>query len=533
MKKLYILSSIVVFGILGLSSCSEGLDIKPTHELESEFFVTEMRIQNGVGACYASLANMYAALLGDTPGLHEILLLPGDDVTHQDAGHGAIEAFSGLNSSNGQVSATWTRMYQMIYRCNFMFDRIEDPEINAVYTTNGLYEINKGELLFLRSWCFLRLWDLFRKAPIQLTRINSISDAILPPSSGFEMLDQAISDLEEAATLLPDASYWPDGSDKGRVFNESAYGLLVKCYVLRARYNNRSSEDYGKAITAFEKIHTRQLVHFAENFDYGYENNAESLFEFQAGHATGQDNAWLDNDFGGNVGQMGAMYHYATSHWSNYNTGIYGPTKKLVAAFEDGDPRKEYTFANYTTNVNGDVNVPTPAWDKFDGYQLMKYVTPGRCWFEKDWGINSTNNTRLLRYADVKLLAAEAYLQTGNSAKALQQVNDIRARARRSTEDGSVSEVPADLTDVTMEDIMHERFIELASEDGIRWTDLRSWHAAGFINLSTWSPVDFGYNYDAKNFEFEVPKHLLYPIPQKEMNTNPLMAQDGNNPGYE
>ena len=139
----------------------------------------------------------------------------------------------------------------------------------------------------------------------------------------------------------------------------------------------------------------------------------------------------------------------------------------------------------------------------------------------------------MIRYADIKLLAAEAYLQTGDQAKALQQVNDIRKRARRSTKDGSVSAVPADLTSVTIQDIIDERFVELAAEEGIRWTDLRSWHAAGFIDLSTWTARDFGYNYDVQNFEFEVPKHLLFPIPQREMDTNPLMAAAGNNPGYE
>lgn len=528
-----IATSLVAIGLLSFASCTDGLDIKPTAELEDEFFDSELRLQEGVGACYASLANMYGALLNDGGGIHEILLLPGDDIANQDAGRGALDAFAGLNSSNGQVSIIWSRLYQTIYRCNFILEKLEEPESQTVYKTDGLQDINKGEALFLRSWCFYRLWDLFRKAPLQDKRIHSISDAILPPSEGFQLLDKAIEDLEWAATVLPDEEYWDLTTERGRAFNESAYGLLVKCYTLRAQYNNRDANDYQKAIVAFEKIKTRQLVHFAENFDYQFENNAESLFEYQAGHAPEQDNAWLDNNFGGGVGQMGAMYHYSTSHWGNYNTGIYGPTKKLMNAYEEGDPRKENTFANYTTNVNGDVNIPGAPWEKFDGYQLMKYVKPGRCWFEQTWGILSTNNTRLIRYGDIKLLAAEAYLQTGNKPKALQQVNDIRKRARRSTEDGSVSVVPADLTDVTMESIMNERFIELAAEEGIRWTDLRSWHAAGYIDLSTWKPIDFGYNYDEANFEFEVPKHLLFPIPQGEMNTNPLMAAAGNNPGYE
>lgn len=524
---------VAVLLLMLLNSCADQLDIKPTAELESEYFESELRVQEGVGACYAGFYNLYGPLLNDGGGSHQILLLPGDDITHQDAGRGAMEAFAGLNSANGEVNMLWTRLYQIIYRCNFMLEKLEEEPVKAVYRTSGLNEINKGEVLFLRAWAFHRLWDFFRKAPLQDTRIRTIADAILPPTQEFQMLDKAIEDLELAATLLPDASYWKSETERGRVFNESAYGLLVKCYTLRARYNKANAGDYQKAIAGFEKITSRQLVHFAENFDYKHENNAESLFELQASHATDQDNAWLDNNFGGGAGQMGAMYHYSTSHWGNYVSGIYGPTKKLMNAYDNGDPRKEYTFANFTTNVSGNTEVKAPAWDKFDGYQLMKYVYPGRCWFEKVWGISSTNNTRLIRYADIKLLAAEAYLQTGNAAAALVQVNDIRARARRSTEDGKVSTAPANRTALTMQNIMNERFVELAAEEGIRWTDLRSWHAAGFIDLSTWTARDFGYNYNEANFEFQVPRHLLFPIPQREMNTNPLMVAAGNNPGYE
>lgn len=524
---------IAIVGSLHLTSCSSELDIKPTAELENEFFDSEWRVQQGVGACYAGFANIYSALL-DGSGAHPFWMLPGDDLTNKDAGFANMEAFSGLEANDGFVRSVWQRLYQIIYRTNFILEKLETPEIQELVTRQGLLDANKGEALFIRSWCFYKLWDNFRKAPIQDKRIYSAKDTFLPPTQGFEMLDKAISDLELAATLLPPASYWDYDTEAGRVFNESAYGLLVKCYTLRARYNNKNTEDYNKALTAFNKITTRQLVSFSDNFDYHFENNAESLFEFQAGHNIAQDNAWLDNNFGGGVGQMGAYYHYFTSHWANYQSGTYGPTKKLIKAFEEGDPRLEQTASKTNfTNIYGDINIPQDyGWEFFDGYQFQKYVRPGRCYFEPNWGLNSTNNYRLIRYADVKLLAAEAYLNTGNTAAALKEVNDIRERARRSTEDGTVSAIPADLKTVNMNDIMDERFRELAGEDGIRWSDLRSWHAAGFINLSTWKASDFGYNFSEKNFEFKVPKHLLFPIPQSEIDTNPLMSAEGNNPDY-
>jgi hypothetical protein len=164
---------------------------------------------------------------------------------------------------------------------------------------------------------------------------------------------------------------------------------------------------------------------------------------------------------------------------------------------------------------------------------LVKYTNGDRGKeIDPMWQIGSNNNPRLLRLADVKLCVAEAYLATGNAAAALVQVNDVRDRARNSV--SPASDAPAALTTVTMDAIMNERFLELAGEDGHCWSDLKRWHAAGYINLSDWTAADFGFpaEYDPNLFKFEVPKHLLYPIPTDELDRNPLMAASGQNPGY-
>ena len=144
----------------------------------------------------------------------------------------------------------------------------------------------------------------------------------------------------------------------------------------------------------------------------------------------------------------------------------------------------------------------------------------------------SRNNPRILRLADVKLLAAEAYLQTGQEPKAREQVNDIRRRAR-----SNVSDIPADYTSaITMQEIMDERVLELGGEDDIRITDLKRWHVAGYIDLAEWAknPAEkWGYPYNNDvSFKFDPNRDLLFPIPTAEMNANPLMQNSGNNPGY-
>ncbi len=532
MKREYLIAgTILISGLIMLNSCEKNLDIKPTSELESVYFETEERVQRGIGAAYAAITNIYGAQLGSSTQ-HPFWLLPADDQTFNGTGN-PLETFSGLNGSDARVEGMWKRLYAIVSRCNFMLEKIEVPEITAVYTTDGLKDANRGEMLFLRSWCYYKLWDWYRKAPIQTGRIKSIEEAILQPSSGFEMLDDAISSLEEAAELLP--ASWDD-ANLGRITKDGAYGLLVKCYVLRACYNGKNQEDYANAINAFEKIsHSRQLVKFGENFDYRTENNAESLFEFQASLAPSSDNPWLDNDFGGDVGQMGAFYHYYNSHWGNYSSGIIGPTQKLIDAFDPGDPRMAETLSDSAENLGGALWWVEPQWAFFHGYQMVKYVNGERGnYFDATWPISSANNTRLIRLADVKLAVAEAYLATGKASEAITQVNDIRERARFSTSDGTEALAPAALVAITMNDIMNERFIELAGEDGHRWTDLRRWHSAGYINLNEWTAADFGFpgEYNPNLFGIELPKHLLFPIPVSELERNPLMASSGQNSGY-
>jgi hypothetical protein len=537
---------ILLLGTLTFNACKKDvLDVPLTTELESTYFENEDRVERGIGAIYAEIQNLYGANLGMSTSrgetLHPCWLLEGDDLTTSGQSNGAYESFSGLSPADSRLSEVWEKLYFVSNRANFMLEKLADPEIAKVIKTPGMKDYNRGEALFLRAWAHSRLWDMFRKAPNLNTRIKSIDQATLPPTKDFELLDAAIADLIEAANLLPTS--W-DQKNKGRIFKNSAYGLLVKCYTLRAcyasKYNGNQTQDYANAIAAFQKMtpeSTLEGVAFGDNFDYRKENNPESLFEYQASWGQKEDNAWLDNNFGGQSGGMGVVYHYFDSHWGNYGSGggSIGPSPKLIAMFDPNDPRINETFkkAEKVDNMGGALWWLGGKWDYFGGYQFVKYINGVRGnAYEPKWQLQSANNPRLLRLADVKLLVAEAYLKTGNVAEATKQVNDIRKRARLSTENGVEASTPADLATVDMKAIMDERLMELAGEEDFRWTDLKRWHAAGYINLATWTAADFGYPFDAKLFQFNPEKHLIFPIPTTEINANPLMKADGNNPGY-
>jgi hypothetical protein len=194
------------------------------------------------------------------------------------------------------------------------------------------------------------------------------------------------------------------------------------------------------------------------------------------------------------------------------------PTQELVDAFEPGDPRK-----NETILYSGQV-------DPLYGENVPPYPTVPRLYWNKKVYTNPADrlannnkfgpwmNHRIIRYADVLLMAAEAANEIGgaqNTADALAWLEEVRGRARGNN--------PGILPEVTTTDqaelrdaIRHERRVELAMEeqrffDLVRWgIDVDVLHAAGKTN-------------------YEV-KHRLLPIPQNEIDKSGGILEQ--NPGY-
>lgn len=195
-------------------------------------------------------------------------------------------------------------------------------------------------------------------------------------------------------------------------------------------------------------------------------------------------------------------------------------TEKLLSQFGD-DPR---------------ISVFINPEDGFDGRIFQKYNKPNGVNQLSGFHGGSVNNERVLRYADVKLLAAEAYLKTGNTAAAIAQINDVRTRARVWAEAAELGEGPDNRPEteasaaIIMQWIMDERFVELAGE-GHRWWDLKRWHSSGDIDISNWDSSINGFSSNlASPSQFDIDKHLVFPIPQSEIDRNSGIRE--NNPGY-
>lgn len=502
---------------LTITACDEStIELDPIGATEVGYFNNETEMEKSVFGIYSSIRDFYSAQFNHGRPSTWMWLAPSDDLTTP--GNAAEDNFAGITPDQRRVLNFYTYSYRLIARANTVIEVIDNRGDEIYQLEPALKDVHKGEALFLRGWAFWRLWNIYGRAPIITERIKLIENAYPPNSEGTELLDQAIADLQAAATLLPPT--WDD-ANKGRVTSNSAYALLGKVFVFRGTVDNTQA-DFSAAIDAFDEITGAALTdHYNKNFDYQFENNEESFFEFQAGSTQGGVNAFLPfEDFPG---------FDLTVYWGFFDqkpvwigNDLLVATDNFKGIYETGDPRIPHVFdpnATGVTNVTKYVKNGAFARNAAGGN-----LNPAR-----NNGYN-INNPRILRYADVLLLEAEAIVRSGGSlADAVALINQIRTRARFSTEDGTEAATPANL-DATGADqatvldwIFEERRRELAFEEGHRWWDLRRRHMAGEIDLTTW---DFGTI--SSDFKFEE-YNLYFPLPPNEVVENPNMTQ---NDGY-
>ncbi|WP_319592409.1 RagB/SusD family nutrient uptake outer membrane protein [uncultured Draconibacterium sp.] len=506
MKNIFII--LIAFLICTVVSCDEeNLNLSPSKETEISFFQTQEGFEKGVMGVYQKLRTMYGHQQINMMG---IWLLPDDNLTS--LGSHACETFSSMSPDNGNVRDLYKYLYELIGRANVMLAHLNTIE-EGIFESDDLKNSITGEVLFLRGYANYFIWNFWGgAAPLVNERITSF-DEIAPPSAGNNaLLDQAIADFKEAAELLP--VNWA-ADQRGRATQNSANGFLGKALVFRGTVT-QNHDDFIAALNAFNKISNVALAPmYQDNFSVFKENNVESLFEVQVSDRPIATGVWSNDDNSSN-GFTAGSWDFFNNGYFNWNNPRYLPTEALIDAYIPEDPRFDFSIV----------------WsEKNQETQIGKYVTDNAFIFSRPEGKSlSINNPRLLRYADVILLKAECLVRTGGSlSEAISLINEIRERARKSIDDGTVSIEPADLplseTDAQkiLEWIFYERRIELAAEESHRWFDIRRRHIAGEIDLRNWnfSSLKTDFNFTEKN--------IYLPLPAYELELNPNLVQ---NPGY-
>jgi hypothetical protein len=189
----------------------------------------------------------------------------------------------------------------------------------------------------------------------------------------------------------------------------------------------------------------------------------------------------------------------------------------LQNEFEPGDPRREETIF-----LDGDTYTHIDGTDPYDSEWSVTGSTPAKYILHDDPSEPpgrpnaSLNNERLIRYADVLLMLAEAKILSSSPdlAGAADLINQVRLRAS-----ATLPPVVALTKDQMFSALMHERRVELAFE-GNRYNDLVRWHRAGLIDIKT----DIDFEGPIANSKWSE-KHLVRPIPQGQRDINSNLNQ--------
>jgi len=504
--KLAKISTLALAGLLLTTSCKKDLleQVDPNTPGTGQFWKSQTDANQGVLAIYSGQQ------IFSTYSLYWHFATTGrtdESFTNTpDAGLNQYLVFRQISTNDSRSAFMWNDLYRMIFRANQVLTNVPSISMDATLKKQYL-----AEALFLRSLCYYDLALLFGNIPL----VTTLADATTRVSqvSQEAAYAQIIQDLATAKADLP-VSY--DATNLGRATKGAATALLGKVYMQQRKWTEASTQ-FGELISA----NNYSLVsNYADNFTEANENNSESIYEVQFSGV----NKTFGQDF------VGAAE-------GNERAQFFGPPgigftdvevrSWLFQEFSDrtatggSDPRRDATVFSavgtptiygrpFTGTANGGLNINSSRvlWRKYQNDRTRGFED-----------FFSGINIRLIRYADVLLMQAEALNELGRPADALPLINQVRQRP-------SVNLTPltGTYTQATMrQQLRHERITELAGE-GMRWSDLVRYQSfktpEGLSELRT---------RDADFSNFISPRNELLPIPQTEIDIDKNLRQ---NPGF-
>ena len=468
-----------------LVSCnSDFLDVKPQGKQTADnFFQTQEHAILATNAVYNVMRNWEVTVFAYI-GCTDIISDDSDKGSEpNDAAFiSEIDNFT-FDAGNIAPKTVWTGYYKAIFRANVAIERI--PEVKM---DENLKKRLIAESKFLRAYFYFNLVRWFGDLPL-VTKPLTQNDFKQTRAKTADVYAQIIVDLKEAIDNLPEKSKYA-ADDLGRVTKGAARSMLAKAYLTLKDYPN--AEKY-----ALEVINSNEyslLPDYGKIFTREGENASESVFEVQTTSTDTRVTFSADYDGGSQYNEVQGVRGTPNLGW-----GFNRPSDSFIAEFEAGDPRRDATIL-YEGEVLPDGSAIVEKNPKlFNARYNQKAWIPAHTGFN----YNGPGNIRILRYADVLLIAAEAMNENGKSAQALLQLNAVRKRAR-----GKINGILPDVTEMAKDKlrelIWHERRVELGMEQH-RWFELvRTGQAEAALKKHGKSFV--------KN------KHELLPIPQTEID---------------
>lgn len=517
MKLKNIMSAFLVGASMLFTSCEDGLDIPKHGNMggQDDFYKTDAEAEQAVASMYTSWGGNYYNWFFTKNML-------SDDAWTGGGSRGDNPDMERLNeytfdTDHGMIAGLYQGLYGIIYNANLIIEKMDpDTPVKAQAV---------AEAYFFRGWAHFELASLWGTAPVV--------DHLLQPgeyhksnSTAEELWARTEEDFRTAvnSNALPSKSSVDDNTGGIRVSAEVAQAMLGKTLLFEGKYAEAAS-------TLDKVIDSKKYALYQGEYDmlhHAVANScSEAMLEIQKRNDPEQ--AWAQmtmtyimSGWRSSLLNMGSMNEIASGTY-----GFMNPTKALYDAFVAREGRDGYRLkstirtydelnAQYGLTVNsGERLVGHEGFFNWKNRALKEDCVMDASYFQALQYIN----LRVMRYAEVLLLAAEAHVMSGGS-RADEYVNAIRSRARLQP-----------LSGVTLDDIKAEKRLELCFEcvryqDLVRWGDAPTYLGQQGKAVPAFSTKGL----EAKAFEnasygFKE-KHKLLPIPRKEIELNGNMKQN-------
>ena len=400
MKKL-IYTLLALVSIVTLPSCEKFLSVDPPYAQDAEnFFQTQEDFERALVGAYDLLQGSFLSLwigeiasdnaiaggesVNDSKGLHDI-----DNMTH-----GGV---------NVELRNLFRWNYTGITRVNYILenqDNIDFPGKAHIL----------AEAKFLRAYYYFELVKFFGDVPLIIDKRIGIEEArSIARSPKAEVYAQIEADLIAAAAVLNATP-----AQKGRATKGAAKSLLGKVYL----YQNKFTEAAAILEEVIESGQYSLYQDYSQLFSVAAEGNPETIFDVEySGLEGGSYGCLICLEGNAAVGFQGIRQYSGPVYGDGNSYNL--PTPELYAAFASIDPRRAATVLDIEAFIAAQ---PNPASITYaigagghTGYYNNKYIKRQGEIGLPDNDLTSPVNYRVLRYADVLLMAAEANYQTGNA----------------------------------------------------------------------------------------------------------------------
>ena len=528
------------------TSCSDFLDVQPEgNATTGQYFMNDQQAVDAIDGLYERFHQ--EALYG-----RELFWEQGaacDVVWGRTRDYNTLATLK-YTGNESPLTGTFSTLYTVMARANWVIEQLLNKQKGT--TLSEVETRSLGEAYFVRGWAHFLIAYRYGldSQGVPFVRYEDFPngyDNSIPTQreSVMENYRLVIEDMDKAIECLPRFEEY-DEDNRGRAHDAAAVAFKAKAYAYWATWDASQWQNVISMVNELETTYSRGLADtFAQVFSSDFNDywNREYLWTIP-----------------GNGGSQGGGSEFPGVVLENQGWGYYngwGQNKPTYDIYEEmlkdgeGNDRLVRSILEYGQEFQffGETMRFSSSSDVEAGFQINKYMDPFKYSDPANQGYINTNgnwptarvNFPVIRFAEMLLFRAEAYLMTNQANLATEDLNRIRERSNLT---------PLDHT-ATMTDLYHERRCELAFEFTDHLFDLKRWHRSGNAEIKALaekelnarprvrhyedrtnpdSPCTVGYYEDYVDKTSYDDHLMVFPYPSLEItNSNGLLKQ---NPGY-